>query len=207
MKKRLIAVAVFFLLPWFTYSQFGLGTTGGIDFYQRYTNPADDIAYSSAGNILLNIVFGPRVWAGAKNASISVEVPFDFGLTTLAIKDFKGLGSFAVPVIAKVNFGALSGFYPAFGKGISIGAGIQWSRTELLLKRNYKNKGVERKFFKTYIIELDVGYGSFGTSGYLYLRYGKDFNSSAKTLNFGILVSINNTYVRKNTEYILKRKS
>lgn len=205
-KKDFIVVVVFILLPWIAYSQFGFGTTGGIDLYQRYTNPSDDIAYSSAGNVLLNVVFGPRMWLGGRNASFSIEVPFNLGITTLAVKDFKGLGSFAMPVIGKINLGALSGFYPAFSKGVSIGGGVQWSRTELLLLKRYKDKNVKREFFKTYILELDLGYGSFGTAGYIYLRYGKDFDSDAQSLNIGLMVSINSTYVRKNVDYILNRK-
>ena len=206
-KIKIITVVIMIIFPGLTFSQIGFGTTGGIDFYQRYTNPDDGIAYPSAGNVLLNFVFGPKIWVGNKNVSLSVEMPFNLGMTTLAIKDFKGMGSFAVPVIGKLNFSALSGFYPAFGKGMSVGAGIQWTRTELLLLRRYKEKNVKRKFFKTYVLEIDFGYGSFGTAGYVYVRAGKSFRSGAKILNIGVLVSINSTYTKKNVEYIINRKS
>lgn len=200
--KKMFLVSLFLLFVFNSYSQIGFGTVGGLDFYQRYSNPDDNIAYRSSGNALFNIVWGPRVWIGKKNLSLSVEGQVNLGLTSLALKDYKGLGSVAFPVIAKINFKGLSGFYAGFSPGISLGAGMQWSKTELFyLSKNYKDKGVERKFNKTYIAQIDFGAGSFGTAGSFYVRYGRNFDTKASILNTGIIISINNSYIKKHKEY------
>ena len=195
--KKIFLFLLFVFVTSVSIGQVGYGTVGGLDFYQRYENPVDDIAYTGSGNALLNIVFGPRVWLGGKKLSFSLESQINLGLTSFAIKDYKGIGALGIPVIAKINYKGLSGFYPGFASGFSLGFGIQWSKTELFyLSKDYKDIGVNRKFEKTYVFQIDLGVGSFGKSGYLYTRYGINFENDATVLNVGIVVSINKSFAK-----------
>lgn len=200
--KNLFLVPVLLLFLNNSFAQIGFGTVGGLDFYQRYSNPDDNIAYRSSGNAILNLVWGPRVWIGIKEVSLSVEGQVNLGLTSLALKDYKGIGALAFPVIAKVNFKGLSGIYAGFSPGISLGVGMQWSKTELFyLSKTFKDKGVVRNFNKTYIVQIDFGVGSFGSAGSFYVRYGRNFETKASVLNTGIIISINSSYSKKHKEY------
>ena len=69
-----------------SFGQFGFGTVGGFDFYQRYKNPVDNIAYPASGNALLNIIYGPKIWIGSKKFSVSLEGQVNLGLTSFASK-------------------------------------------------------------------------------------------------------------------------
>lgn len=200
--KKIVLFISFIYLSFTVNGQIGFGTVKGIDLYQRYVNPEDNIARSSSGNTLLNIIWGPRVWIGGKNISFSMEAQINLGLTSLAIKDYKGLGAISFPVIAKINYKGLSGFYPGFANGVSLGVGMQWFKTELYyLSNEYKNKGVRREFNNTYITQLDFGYGSFGSSGVFYVRYGFNFETKSSLLNIGLVFNINNSYMKKNIKY------
>ncbi|MGE5356555.1 MAG: hypothetical protein ACM3PT_10005 [Deltaproteobacteria bacterium] len=180
------------------YSQIGIGTVGGMDFYQRYVNPEDNIAYPAAGNVVLNFIYGPKIWVGAKKFSFSIEGQVNIGLTSFAINDYKGLGAIAFPVIGKLNFNGLSGFHTGFSKGFSLGAGVQWSKTELYhLSKNYKNKGVKRDFFDVLFAQVDIGVGSFGTDGAIYVRYGFHTGNNARVLNIGMVFNSNKTFKKK----------
>jgi len=197
-------IIMFFYLNLF--SQIGFGTVGGIDLYQRYVNPKDEIAYPAAGNALFNLIYGPKIWLGSKYISLSLEAQINLGITSFAIKDFKGLGAVSFPLMAKFNYKGLSGFLPGFAKGFSLGGGIQYSKTELIFNKTYKNKGVTRGFFKVYVLEFDLGVGSFGSAGYFYIRYGLNNKTEASTLNIGVLYNINKTYVKKHKDYIKPSK-
>ncbi len=200
--KRYLVIVLFLWFHSVSYSQIGLGTSVGLDVYQRYSNPTDDLAYSASGNLLLNLVLGSKMWVGGKKMSLSVEGQLNLGLTSLAIKDYKGLGAVSFPVIAKLNFNGLSGFYQGFAPGFAIGGGLQWSKTELYyLSNDYEDKGVTRDFYRTFIIELDLGVGSFGKILYGYIRYGMDFESKGSILNIGFITDINHTFSKKAITY------
>ncbi len=200
--KRYFIIAIILIFSSVSYAQIGFGTSAGLDIYQRYSNPSDDVAYSASGNLLLNFIFGPKVWIGGKKISLSVEGQVNLGLTSLAIKDYKGLGAVSFPVMAKLNFNGLSGFYQGFAPGFAIGGGLQWSKTELYyLSDKYKNKGVVRNFNRTFIAELDLGVGSFGNILYGYIRYGIDFDDKASVLNIGFIADINYSFKKKNIPY------
>lgn len=191
-----ILLSLFFAFS--SYGQIGIGTVSGFDFYQRYKNPADDIAYPASGNAILNIIYGPKIWVGGKNFSISLEGHANIGLTSLALKDFKGMGAVSFPVMAKFNFKGLSGFNPGFANGLSIGGGIQWSKTELYwLSKKYKDLGVERGFYDVIFGQIEIGIGSFGSDGALYVRYGFNPDNKAKVLNVGMVFSTNRTFKNK----------
>lgn len=196
MKRFLL---LFFLLNgFFVNAQVGFGTVGGLDIYQRFSNPKDNIAYSSAGNILFNFIYGPKIYAGSKNLSVSLETQVNLGLTSLAIKDFKGVGALSFPVLCKLNFKGLSGFSTGLSSGFAIGAGIQYSKTELFgLLDAFEDKGVKRDFFKTYFAQIDLGYGSFGIDGSFYLRIGYDPVKKSNTFNLGLVYNSNHTFRKK----------
>lgn len=205
--RKLFLLFIYILIFQSTYSQVGIGTVGGFDFYQRYTNPKDGIAYPSSGNVLLNLIYGPKIWFGGKGFSVSLEGQVNLGLTSLAIKDFKGLGAVSFPVLAKLNFKGLSGFHTGFATGFSLGGGIAWTKTELYyLDEDYKNKNVSRDFFNTIFGQIDIGVGSFGTDGTVYFRYGTNVDTKAKILNIGLLVSSNKLFKKKMNKINNKEK-
>ena len=170
-KKLLILLVL--LISHQSYSQIEFGYVLGTDFYQRIKNPADELASPSAGNVLLNYFLGPKVWIGGPDFSLSLEGQANIGFTTLSIKDYKGLGSVSFPLMAKLNFGGMTGMDREFDLAFALGGGVQYSKSELFyLSKSYKDKGVIRALNPTYIIEAALGYGGFGLDGGLYVRYG-----------------------------------
>lgn len=174
-------------------AQFGIGIVGGVDLYQRYTNPTSNLASESAGSFLLNLSLGPKIWIGGKQFSLSVEAPASIAPLGLAVKDYKGLGMAAVPVIGMLNFGKTSGFNRDGGVGFSIGGGIQWYRTELFgLNQDFEDIGVERAWEQVYIIQTNLGFGISGFAGNLFIRYGFDTEDiGLRTLNVGVQTDFN----------------
>lgn len=181
------------------YSQFGYGLTGSLDLYQRYSNPSDNIASPSAGNVLLNIGVGPKIWIGGKKFSVSAESQALVGLTAFSISDYKGMGSLAFPIIGNLNFKGMSGFNREGTTGLSLGGGIQYNKTELYgLKSEFAEKGVTRDYFKTYVVQAGYGFGINGFGLQLFTRYG--FNpdiKSAKSLNIGFQFDFNIPALKK----------
>jgi hypothetical protein len=189
---------VFLLYSLVLNAQIGFGTVGGLDIYQRFSNPEDNLAYPAAGNLLFNFIYGPKIFVGSKNLSASLETQANIGLTSLAVKNFKGVGALSFPILCKLNFKGLSGFSTGLSSGYAIGAGIQFSKTELFgLLNEYENKGVKRDFFKTYFAQIDFGYGSFGIDGSFYLRLGYNPEKKSNTFNFGLVYNSNHTFRKK----------
>ena len=189
----------FFLAPNQGYSQFGIGLTGGVDLYNRYVNPEDSVASPSNGSAILNLALGPKIWVGGKSFSVSVESAANWGMLGLSLKDYKGLGSLSIPVMAKLNFGGLSGLNKDMGFGFSIGGGIQYSRTELYgLTNEFSDLGVTRDYFKTYNIQAGYGVGISGFTAHAFARYG--FNpdiDGASNLHIGIQADFNLIQLKK----------
>ncbi len=174
-------------------AQFGIGATLSNDFYNRYSNPSDDIAHSANGSILLNLGLGPKIWVGGESFSISLESQAVIGFFGISVPDTKGLGNLAFPIMAKMNFAGMSGMNKEGRFGLSLGGGIQYNRTELYyLSNDYEERGVERSYFKTYIIHAGYGFGISGFAAQFFVRYG--FNpdlDGANSLNIGIQYDFN----------------
>ena len=197
MKRYFILIPVLFSFN-LLLGQIGFGTVSGFDLYQRYRNPVDEIAYPASGNAFLNFIYGPKIWIGGPKFSVSAEGQVNLGLTSLAVKDFKGLGAVSFPVMAKFNFNGLSGFHSGFKSGFSIGGGMQWTKTELYyLSGKYKDRGVSRDFFDVYFVQVDLGFGSFGTDSAFYIRYGTNPDNKANVLNIGVVISKNKSFKKK----------
>lgn len=197
---RNLAIAVSCLMSVSSVSaQFGYGFTFSNDFYNRYANPSDGIAHNANGSVLLNLAIGPKIWIGGENFSFSAETQANIGLFGLAIKDYKGLGNFSVPVIGKLNFGGLSGLNKEGKFGFSIGGGMQWNKTELYrLKPSYSDDGVTRDFFKTYIVQVGYGFGISGFAAQGFVRYG--FNpdlDGANNIHIGLQLDFNLPYLKR----------
>ncbi len=166
---------------------FSWGVTVKHEIYNRYANPSDDIASRSAGSAILNLGLGPKLWIGQGDFSFSPEISFMFSPFALSAGDYKGLGGISFPILGKFEFLGNSNFNHDGKFGFSIGGGVQYSRTELwYLKRSFKDQGVERNFFRTYVIEGDFGYGLSGFNLHLFLRYGWSNDTDANTFNIGI---------------------
>jgi hypothetical protein len=180
-------------------AQFGIGATISNDIYNRYSNPEDGIASGGNGSFLLNLALGPKIWVGGENFSVSVEAQANWGMLGLSLSDFKGLGSASFPIMGKLNFAGLSALNKEGRFGFSIGGGIQYNKTEIYhLKDSYEDSGVDRSFFKTYVVQ--AGYG-FGISGFCiqgFLKYG--FNpdlDGANNFHIGLQYDFNIPRLKK----------
>lgn len=182
-----------------SHAQVGVGFVGGIDLYQRYHNPVDGIASPSAGNAILNLIAGPKVWVGAKKISLSVEVPLNIGLTGFSTEDYKGLGLAAMPVIGMVNFLGNSTLERDAGAGFGIGGGIMRYRTELYgLTDEFVDLGVVRDWEQVFVVQAEIGFGITGWTGKLYARYGfSNDEEELRTFNIGIIADFNLIMMRK----------
>ena len=197
--KNLFIIFFIFMTSLHLRAQFGIGLVGGIDIYQRYSNPKDNIASPSAGNALLNFTLGPKIWVGGKKFSVSGEIPASIGVTGLSVKDYKGLGMAAVPFIGMLNFAGNSGMDRDGGVGFSLGGGISRFRTELFgLSDEFLAQGVVREWQDVYVAQIEMGFGVTGFAGKLYLRYGwNPDNEDVKIVNVGILTDFNFIMMRK----------
>lgn len=196
---KLLAIAIFMTVSSLVSGQVGLGFVTGIDLYQRYSNPVDNIANESSGNALLNVVFGPKVWLGGKDFSISAEMPASIGLTGFDVKDYKGMGLGSLPLIGMINFMGNSGLDRDVGLGFSIGGGVMRYKTELYgVTQEFADLGVVREWEEVYVIQAELGFGVTGFTGKLYGRYG--FSNDAqklRTFSIGLLTDFNLLMMRK----------
>jgi len=174
-------------------SQFGYGLTASNDIYHYYQNPSDDTGKStSAGNALLNLGLGPKIWVGGEDFSISLEAQATIGFTSFSVRDYKGLGSASFPIMAKFNFGGLSALDKEGKFGWSIGAGIQYSKTELYsLSNSFEAIGGTRSLFRNYVGQVGYGFGMSGFSAHGFVRYGYDPDNKSRAFSVGIQYDFN----------------
>jgi len=181
-------------------AQFGYGLTGSLDVYQRYVNPKNDLESGSrsAGSILLNLGLGPKLWVGNKKVSFSAEAQAVAGFFAVSAAENKGLGSLAIPILAKINFKGLSSFDREGVQGWSVGGGIQYNRTELYgLNEKAIAQGIIRNYFKTYVIQVSYGFGVSGFTGHGFARSGYNPDNGAVSLNTGIQFDLNYPMIKK----------
>lgn len=179
----------------------GYGIISRLDFYSKYSNPKDDIASPSAGSALLNLGLGPKLWIGGERFSVSAEGAFVFSPFALSLKDYKGLGAIAFPVLGRLNFGGLSNVNKEGKMGFSIGGGYQWTRTELYgLHSDDAARGVTRSYFRNFIGEVGVGYGMGGFSFAIYARYGRDGDLRSNVFSLGLGVNLNSRLLKVTTD-------
>jgi hypothetical protein len=178
-------------------AQVGVGFVFGGDYYQWYRNPeiAGLTPLPSTGNVLLNVAGGPKLWFGGDNFSLSLEAHLNWGITAFDMHEYKGMGNLAFPIMAKLNFGGISGFGEEDTKGLYIGAGMQYARTEAYgLTADYVNN-TTRDFFRTWIAEIGYGSGGEGISSTTFVRFGlgyeEDSFNNAMTLNVGSIIDFN----------------
>lgn len=192
MKQILLVIA----LASTTYAlnaQFGYGLTFSNDIYNRYTNPEQDIdVYEGNGSLLLNLGLGPKIWIGAPKFSFSLETQAKIGLLGLALKDFKGMGNHAIPIIGRFNFGGLTALDKEGKFGWSIGGGIQLNKTELYYTSNeYSDRGIDRNYFRTYVGQIAYGFGLSGFAIQGVLRVGYNPDTKANSFNLGLQYDLN----------------
>jgi len=188
MKKPLLSLLIIAFLSTQVFAQIGIGLVGGNDIYHRYQNPDG----GSAGNTILNLHLGPKIWVGGDNFSVSVESYVNWGSTSLSLIDYKGMGDVAIPLLAKLNFNGNSGFSSELRSGWSIGGGMQMSRTEWYgVNVGAEDEDVIRELYPTFVGEISRGYGIGGFYAELFGRFGWDPNSNASTLNIGLSYNIN----------------
>lgn len=171
-------------------SQFNGRLILGIDLYQWYRNPhtnSSQLEGSSGG--VLPFILGTEIMAGKNNYSIGLEADINLGVFNFDT-EFKGLGALAIPILMKLNYGCLSGFSTKI-IGASIAGGVQFQKTELFgLSSKYDQ--YERKFFPTYVGQIDLAGGLGGLNFSYYIRIGMNPDKpEAFSLNTGILTRIN----------------
>ena len=188
LSRLLLIVTVLFLcISSISAQKIGWGAGLRHDLYTHYSNPPDDIASRTAGSAIINIGVGPKLWIGEGDFSFSPEAYFMWSPFAFSSKDYKGMGAISFPIMAKFEFLGNSNFNNDGKLGFSIGGGVQYSKTELWgLKEEFEEQGVERGFFKTYIVEGDIGFGLSGFDIHLYIRYGWNKNLDARTWNVGV---------------------
>ena len=193
MKKLTFIFALFLFIIGSVQGQFGIGLTVSDDLYNRYSNPEDNLGARSNGVFLLDIALGPKVWVGGENFSVSAEAQANWGMLGLSLGDYKGLGSASFPIIAKLNFGGLSGLNHEGRFGFSIGGGIQYNKTEIYyLANDFEERGGTRSFFKTYVIYAGYGFGISGFAIQAFVKYG--FNpdlDGARNMHIGFQYDFN----------------
>jgi len=206
LRRFRVAVGVlFFTTTWLVTEvaaqNFAWGGTARTELYSHYSNPSDGIASRSAGSALLNLGLGPKIWVGVPDFALSAEASFVFSPFALSVTDYKGLGAISFPLIAKLEFLGNSNLNSDGKFGFSIGGGVQYNKTELwYLKPSFKNQGVERSTFRTYVIEGDFGYGISGFDLHFLIRYGWSSDTDARTLNVGIGYDFNVPMLRESTD-------
>ncbi len=190
MRKQLF-IMISFLCCVSMYGQFSHKMIIGFDFYQKYRNPQEskiDDDSRSSGNVILAIPIGYSLAIGKNNVSFSAEASANIAPLAFDAGQYKGLGALSFPLLAKLNFGALSGFSKNKLLGYSIGGGIQFNRTELFgLTKKYNV--LERNFFPTYVGELGVGGGVSGLNVILYFRVGAAAQD-AFSFNSGLIFNV-----------------
>ncbi|MDF1696365.1 MAG: hypothetical protein P1U56_11055 [Saprospiraceae bacterium] len=200
--KSILTAFIFCITFSIGYSQFGIGLTASNDLYHYYQNPDDNTAEStSAGSALLNFGLGPKIWMGGNDFSISLEAQATIGFFGLSVADYKGLGTTSFPIMAKFNFGGLSALDKEGKFGWSMGAGVQYSKTELYyLGNSFEEKGGERDLFRTYVGQLGYGFGMSGFTLHGFLRFGYHPDSGARSFNVGIQYDFNIPKLRNITD-------
>lgn len=190
--KKITCGIFFFFILFSAYSQLRFSVNYGLDFYQHFRNPevTGDTTVPTAGNAITNIIIGPKFYAGIKYASLSCEAIANWGITALCMKEFKGVGALSLPLMAKLNFGGLSGIDEENGDfGVSIGGGMQYTMTEIYgLTPEFRNSTAKRELYKTYVGELQIGYRAESGVASFYVRYGTGENNS-HVLHIGYTVS------------------
>lgn len=173
-------------------AQIGAGLVFGGDYYQWYRNPevANEVAQLSTGSVLLNVSGGPKIWFGGEKFTLSVEGHLNWGITAFDMHEYKGMGNLSFPLIAKLNFGSVSGFGDRGGKGFYLGGGMQFTRTEAYgLTADYIGN-TTRGYFRTLIGEIGFGSGEDGVISTTFVRIGIG-DDKAFTLNVGSVIDFN----------------
>lgn len=199
--RKFISSLIFVCFSSSAFGQFGYGVTAKTDLYMRYVNPDRGLDSRSAGSVLFNLGVGPKLWFGGENFSVSPEASLLFSPFALSLSEFKGMGALSFPVLIKAHFLGMSNFNNDGKFGFALGLGWQWSRTELYgLKSSFADRGGQRAFFKTTVVELDVGFGLSGFNLHGFIRYGFNDELEANTFNFGLGYDFNVPKLKKATD-------
>ena len=172
---------------------FAIGAETEINLYQWHQRPTSlSQEHRSVGQVLALPAVGPKIWVGGNDFSLSLEAQANLGLLGLSAKDYKGLGIVSFPIMAKMNFKGLSALDKEGRFGWSLGAGIQYSKTELFyLKDSFEEKGGSRAFEKTFVGQVGYGFGISGFSAHVFTRYGYNPDYDAHVFHLGIQYDFN----------------
>jgi hypothetical protein len=200
MYRKLLIFIIVLMATVVSYAQFGYGFTASNDLYHRYVNPKNGNIEPASGSAILNLGAGPKIWLGNKKVSVSLEGQAVVGFLSLSSKEYKGLGSIAFPLLAKLNFKGLSTFDREGKMGFSVGGGLQYNKTEFFgLTEEFLKKGVVRDFFTTYVVQAGYGFGISGFTAHGIVRYGFNPDDKTNTWNIGLQYDFNRPMLKKIT--------
>lgn len=178
-------------------SSFGYGATVIYDIYQWAQNPDEDLG-GSAGNVLINLGLGPKLWFGSQDLSVSVEAAAVMGFTAFDVNDYKGMGMVSFPMMAKLNFGGMTGLDKEGEFGFYVGGGLQYTRTELYnVRGSFQDAGGSRSLFETYIVQAGYGFGMSGFGMSAFARYGWHPDNGSNVFNVGLQFDFNAPLIKK----------
>lgn len=189
--KPLLLCFIFFTITVASHAQINYGVLSGYDLYQRFVNP-DDLTGTdrSAGSAILNSSLGGKLWLGGQKMSLSLESYANLGFLSFNIEEYYGMGSFHLPIMAKLNFKGLTGFSVLKRFGYYVGGGWQINKTELYgLNDKARSRGVQRPFYNTYIVEIGLGNGNKTKLTEFFVRLGLNPELNANSLNIGFNTS------------------
>jgi hypothetical protein len=175
----------------------GFGMTVINDWYSWIQNPSAD-GGGNAGNALLNLGLGPKIWLGGQDVSVSVEAAAVLGFTTLDWNTYKGMGAAYFPIMAKLNFGGMTGLDKEGEFGWYLGFGTQYTRTELYgVRQSFEDTGGSRSLFDTYIAQVGYGFGMSGFAGSVFGKYGWNADTDARLISVGLQFDFNWPMIKK----------
>lgn len=193
---RAIMVAIVMMYVYMSYAQVGVGLTVSNDLYHYYLNPKGGSGTSgdsrSAGSALLNLGVGPKIWFGGDDFSMSVEAQATMGFFGLSAADYKGMGTAAIPIMAKFNFGGVTALDKEGRVGWSIGGGLQYTHTEVYyLSDDFEAAGGTRSWFRTYVGQVGFGFGMSGFALQAFVRGGYNPDTEACVASVGFQYDFN----------------
>ena len=173
------------------HSQANIGFVTGGDLYQRYVNPEDGTGFDrSAGSAILNSTLGLKTWLGSKKVALSIESYVNLGVLGLNVEEYYGLGTMHIPVMAKINFGGLTGLGDLKRFGYYIGGGWQINKTELFgLNDKAQDRGIQRPYYNTYVVEIGTGRGNKSKMTEFFVRFGLNPEMPSNSLSIGLNTS------------------
>ena len=125
-----------------------------------------------------------------KNIYLSFFYGAKIGVLGLNVEEYYGLGTMHISVMAKLNFGGLTGLGDLKRFGYYIGGGWQINKTELFgLNDKAQDRGIQRPYYNTYVMEIGTGRGNKSKMTEFFVRFGLNPEMPSNSLSIGLNTS------------------